>query len=334
TVLDNTDLTNLTSLTLTTDLTNNTTYYWHVRYQDNNGAWSDYSPETSFIITLSDGTGGDDGSGDTGGGRRHSDTTAPGQVNQVVLSVIKTDGINKVNLDWVNPDDSDFAGTRIYRSNQAYSEVGEAGFALINETNSTVSEYLDNLNIEVGQTYYYILRTFDTSNNQENNTTVYSIVVEDQAVETEIDVVDEDETENGGGIIDEDIDQTPVVENNNPSETEIPTEEIITSDETNEINPTGMVLSQVVTNPEAQTETGLSEEDVTESTGFFDRIKDFFKDFWNNVGGNLDQLSGAVLAGDLGSFFDTANSNLLSFLALILAIVIFLISIITFKKKK
>jgi hypothetical protein len=32
-----------------------TTYYWHVRHQDNHGAWSDYSAETSF--TTRDATG-------------------------------------------------------------------------------------------------------------------------------------------------------------------------------------------------------------------------------------------------------------------------------------
>jgi hypothetical protein len=30
-------------------LTYSTTYYWRVRYQDNGGAWSDWSSETSFV---------------------------------------------------------------------------------------------------------------------------------------------------------------------------------------------------------------------------------------------------------------------------------------------
>ena len=48
-----TDTSNLTSITLSAGILNgNTTYYWHVRYQDNYGAWSDYSAETSFTIAV------------------------------------------------------------------------------------------------------------------------------------------------------------------------------------------------------------------------------------------------------------------------------------------
>ena len=44
-----TDSTNLTSITVPSGRLNYlTTYYWHVRHQDNNGAWSEYSSETSF----------------------------------------------------------------------------------------------------------------------------------------------------------------------------------------------------------------------------------------------------------------------------------------------
>ena len=44
-----TDTSNLTSITLSVVILNgNTTYYWHVRYQDNHGAWSSYSAETFF----------------------------------------------------------------------------------------------------------------------------------------------------------------------------------------------------------------------------------------------------------------------------------------------
>ena len=47
-----TDTTNLTSLLLpATTLSNNTTYYWHVRHQDNNSAWSSYSTETEFTVS-------------------------------------------------------------------------------------------------------------------------------------------------------------------------------------------------------------------------------------------------------------------------------------------
>jgi internalin A len=43
------DTSNLTSITVPfLKLTYSTKYYWHVRYQDNNGAWSEYSEETSF----------------------------------------------------------------------------------------------------------------------------------------------------------------------------------------------------------------------------------------------------------------------------------------------
>jgi hypothetical protein len=46
-----TDTTHLTSIT-TPSLNYSTTYYWHVRYQDNHDAWSSWSTETSFT-TLS-----------------------------------------------------------------------------------------------------------------------------------------------------------------------------------------------------------------------------------------------------------------------------------------
>jgi Leucine-rich repeat (LRR) protein len=44
------DVHNLTSITIPSEiLTYSTTYYWRVRYQDNGGAWSDWSSETSFV---------------------------------------------------------------------------------------------------------------------------------------------------------------------------------------------------------------------------------------------------------------------------------------------
>jgi hypothetical protein len=46
-----TDTANLTSMAVPSGiLTYSTTYYWHVRHQDNRGYWSAYSAETSFTI--------------------------------------------------------------------------------------------------------------------------------------------------------------------------------------------------------------------------------------------------------------------------------------------
>jgi hypothetical protein len=50
---------NLTQITIPSGiLSNGTTYYWHVRYQDDHEAWSDWSAETSFrtdeVVTFSD----------------------------------------------------------------------------------------------------------------------------------------------------------------------------------------------------------------------------------------------------------------------------------------
>ncbi len=39
---------NKTQITPSGNLSENTTYYWHVRHQDNHGAWSSWSAETSF----------------------------------------------------------------------------------------------------------------------------------------------------------------------------------------------------------------------------------------------------------------------------------------------
>jgi len=45
-----TDTANLTSISVPSGkLTNSTLYYWRVRYQDEHGAWSDWSVETSFV---------------------------------------------------------------------------------------------------------------------------------------------------------------------------------------------------------------------------------------------------------------------------------------------
>lgn len=45
------DNSNLTQIALPSGTTNyGTTYYWHMRYQDNHGGWSDWSPETSFTV--------------------------------------------------------------------------------------------------------------------------------------------------------------------------------------------------------------------------------------------------------------------------------------------
>ena len=45
----NTDASHLTSIVVPS-LSYFTTYYWHVRYQDNRGSWSDWSAETSFTV--------------------------------------------------------------------------------------------------------------------------------------------------------------------------------------------------------------------------------------------------------------------------------------------
>ena len=51
-VIDNTDGSNLTSVNVPPgNLSYDTPYYWHVRHQDNHGAWSSYSSETSFATT-------------------------------------------------------------------------------------------------------------------------------------------------------------------------------------------------------------------------------------------------------------------------------------------
>ena len=47
-----TDTLDLTSITVPSGiLSNYATYYWHVRYQDNHDAWSDWSAETSFTVS-------------------------------------------------------------------------------------------------------------------------------------------------------------------------------------------------------------------------------------------------------------------------------------------
>jgi PKD repeat protein len=48
-VFDSTSSANLTTIAVTSEILDySTTYYWHVRHQDNHGNWSDWSVETSF----------------------------------------------------------------------------------------------------------------------------------------------------------------------------------------------------------------------------------------------------------------------------------------------
>jgi len=52
-----TDVSNLTLITIpASTLSSGTTYYWHVRYQDDNSNWSSYSTETSFTTSYSPST--------------------------------------------------------------------------------------------------------------------------------------------------------------------------------------------------------------------------------------------------------------------------------------
>jgi len=63
-VWDLTSSTDLTSAAVPSGiLSYSNTYYWHVRYQDNNNIWSSYSSETYFIVEAQPSSGGGGGGG-------------------------------------------------------------------------------------------------------------------------------------------------------------------------------------------------------------------------------------------------------------------------------
>jgi Leucine-rich repeat (LRR) protein len=67
-----------------------TTYYWHVRYRDNYGAWSDWSAETSFTTSTAAPlvVSGDASDVTIDGGRLNGDLTSLGTAGSVTVSFV------------------------------------------------------------------------------------------------------------------------------------------------------------------------------------------------------------------------------------------------------
>jgi len=84
------------------------------------------------------------------------DKTAPGNVNGIQQSATNAE----VNLQWNNPSDSDFAGTKIYRNNE-----------LIATLDKTKNSFKDT-SIQPGTTYEYKITTFDNDQNESSGVTV------------------------------------------------------------------------------------------------------------------------------------------------------------------
>lgn len=89
----------------------------------------------------------------------NSDTVPPAAPTEVKA----TAGTGKISLSWKNPSDSDFDKINIYRS----TESGKLGDK-VKTTDKADTSYDDSLNAK--GTYYYTLRSVDTSSNESTNT--------------------------------------------------------------------------------------------------------------------------------------------------------------------
>ncbi len=97
----------------------------------------------------------------SGGG----DTTPPAPPSDVSVTDPAVGG--QLDLSWTNPVDSDFDHIHIYRSNTA----GIIG-SLVHD--NVVGMSLSDTGLTNGQTYYYTLRSVDTSSNESTNTDQYN----------------------------------------------------------------------------------------------------------------------------------------------------------------
>ena len=90
-----------------------------------------------------------------------SDTTPPSPITQFVA----TAGNNQITLNWINPTDADFVGTRIQRSTTSYPTSPTDGATIFNGGGAS---FIDAEAIS-GTTYYYSAFPYDGANNFNTN---------------------------------------------------------------------------------------------------------------------------------------------------------------------
>lgn len=94
-----------------------------------------------------------------------SDNTPP----SAPTNITATAGNAKATLGWTNPTDADLTGIKIYRSTTS----GQLGDLLTTIANKTTVTY-ENTGLTNGTTYYYTVRSYDTTGNISTNTTQVS----------------------------------------------------------------------------------------------------------------------------------------------------------------
>ena len=94
-----------------------------------------------------------------------ADTTAP----SAPTGITAVAGSHKATLAWTNPTEADFAGVKIYRS----ATSGALGDLIISTASTTTTAY-ENIGLTAGTTYYYTVRSYDTTGNISANTTQVS----------------------------------------------------------------------------------------------------------------------------------------------------------------
>ncbi|HLC38560.1 MAG TPA: PBP1A family penicillin-binding protein [Patescibacteria group bacterium] len=95
------------------------------------------------------------------------DSSPPGEVSGV--SITPGPGAGQITLTWTNPSDADFSGTNIYKST-------DAGFipSVANRYTKTSNHQITITGLISGQTYYFVFRPVDYSNNENSNSNKYS----------------------------------------------------------------------------------------------------------------------------------------------------------------
>ncbi|MFH1352537.1 MAG: hypothetical protein ABIH68_03070, partial [bacterium] len=91
----------------------------------------------------------------------------------------KTNAENTATISWTQSDAVDFAGYRVYRSTNNFTNSGNALYGVIFST--TIQTYIvwDDTSVVDGATYYYAVAAYDTANNEDTTLTTDSVTPAD-----------------------------------------------------------------------------------------------------------------------------------------------------------
>jgi Leucine-rich repeat (LRR) protein len=134
-----TDASNLTTISVSSGTLNyNTTYYWRVRHQDNHGAWSNWSMQTSFTTTT----------------EPTIDTTPP-TTPVVTDSGVVTSSTSQLHATWTSSDPESGIAEYQYAIGTAAGETDVIGWTSVG-TDTQVTK--TGLNLTPGTTYYFSVK--------------------------------------------------------------------------------------------------------------------------------------------------------------------------------